>query len=278
MNAGSQNAGDVVVSDNVPPGLMLLAGSVQTSQGSVTKGNNAGDGGFDKAVLVNVGTVSGNSLSLVTVSFQAVVETPWKICSNVVSNQAVLSGSNVLSLPSDDPTTGLITDPTNVTLNASPVLNVIRLTDSNDFNPTIPMTDHVTLTNAGEQDACSVVAVVGTLGPVNVLSIAVTTGVAQYNQQTNQITWTVGTIDSEGGMENLTFSWTLTDPCAVGDSTVVSGNNFNTITVPGRTVGGVCVNSARTSADVKAVVSQESSSTFLSRTFRAFSSLFRRLF
>ena len=283
MNTGSQDAGEVVVSDNVPSGLMLLAGSVQASQGVVAKGNGAGDGGFDKGVLVNLGTVTGNSLSKVTVSFQAIVETPWKICSAVVSNQGVLSGSNVLPLSSDDPATGLITDPTNLTLNASPVINVIRTTDSNDFNPTVPMTEHVSITNVGEQDACGVVAVVGTLGPVNVLSIATSTGVAQYNQQTNQITWTVGTVESEGGMENLTFAWTLTDPCADGDSTVVSGNNFKTVTVPGRTVGGVCQNRGRTSPednaeDTLTVESQKSSLSLLSRTVRAFSYVLRRFF
>jgi len=283
INTGSQDAGAVIVSDNVPSGLMLLAGSVQASQGTVTKGNGAGDGGFDKAVVVDLGTVSGNTLSTVTVSFQAVVETPWKICSAVVSNQAVVSGSNVLPLSSDDPTTGLISDPTNFTLNASPVLNVVRYTDSNNFNPTVPLTEHVSLTNAGEQDGCGVVAAVGTLGPVNVLSIVTTSGVAQYNQQSNQITWTVGTIESEGGMENLTFTWTLNDPCAVGDSTVVTGTNFPTITVPGRTVGGVCQNRPRSSADVTEsesapVVTQDSSKGLFSRTMRALSHAFRRLF
>jgi len=174
------------------------------------------------------------------------------MCSNVISNQNTVSGSNFAALMSDNPKTNLIDDPTNFTINAFPLMNAIRYTNIST-NPAIPFRDNVTITNSGSQSACSVVVVVKALGPVDVSTMQPSLGYAYYNQETDQITWTVGNLDTETGSASLIFDWQLIDPCAQGDTTLVSGDNFQSVLVPGRTIGGTCSGQSSSTRNVEPV-------------------------
>ena len=84
----------------------LVVGSAQASQGTVTKGNTAGD----TAVGVDIGTIPPGAS--VTISFRAVINDPLPASVTQVINQGIISGSNFPTVPTDDPTTPAPGDPT----------------------------------------------------------------------------------------------------------------------------------------------------------------------
>src|SRR6185295_6686623 len=73
QNTGNGAALGVLFSDVPDQNTKLVVGSVQTSQGAITKGNTAGD----TAVGVDVGVISGRGAS-VTISFLVKIDNPLK--------------------------------------------------------------------------------------------------------------------------------------------------------------------------------------------------------
>jgi uncharacterized repeat protein (TIGR01451 family) len=113
-NSGNTAATGVVFTDMPDSNTTLVVGSAQTSQGTVTKGNTAGD----TSVGVNIGTIPvGGS---VTISFRAVINDPLPDGVNRVVNQGIVSGSNFPAVPTDDPTTPAPGDPTVTPITLSP--------------------------------------------------------------------------------------------------------------------------------------------------------------
>ena len=97
-NTGDQDAGNVVFNDTPDVNTTLVAGSVTTSQGTVTTGNTAGD----TDIAVALGEISGPT-GTAQVTFNVTINDPLPVGTTYVENQAVISGSNFPDEPSDDP-------------------------------------------------------------------------------------------------------------------------------------------------------------------------------
>jgi uncharacterized repeat protein (TIGR01451 family) len=104
---GDVAATGVVYADTPDPNTILDAGSVTTSQGTVTLGN----GGGETDVEVDIGTIEvGNS---VTLTYTVVVDPDLMPDPSIeLSNQGLVTSSNASDEPSDDPDSPDDDDPT----------------------------------------------------------------------------------------------------------------------------------------------------------------------
>ncbi len=98
-NVGGIAAEGVVFSDTPDPNTTLIAGSVTTSLGTVTTGNNSGD----LSVVVDIGTIS--PATTVTITFQVTINADLPEDVRTVANQGLLTGQNFPDRPTDDPDT-----------------------------------------------------------------------------------------------------------------------------------------------------------------------------
>jgi len=114
QNNGEQDAADVVFDDIPGANTALAAGSVTTSQGTVTTGNTVGD----TTVSVALGEIGGGGGSA-TVGFNVTIDDPLPDGTYFVENQGTLSGPDFPDEPSDDPDVPGDDDPTVTLLNGS---------------------------------------------------------------------------------------------------------------------------------------------------------------
>jgi len=105
-NTGTGDALDVLFTDLPDPNTSLVVGTVMTSQGTILRGNTAGD--FD--VVVELGTLAPGASA--TVSFEVELDDPLAEGVDQVVNQGLVSGSNFPDVPTDDPRTVPSPDPT----------------------------------------------------------------------------------------------------------------------------------------------------------------------
>lgn len=120
-NEGSQDGTGTVFTDVPDANSTLVVGSVTTSRGSVTTGNNSGD----SIVTINVGTLPG-AHGIATVEFQVIIKSPLPTGVTQLSNQGFVSGTNFPSDPTDDPTDGAYDNPTITALTASPYIRAVK--------------------------------------------------------------------------------------------------------------------------------------------------------
>ncbi|MEZ4714191.1 MAG: hypothetical protein R3A44_43815 [Caldilineaceae bacterium] len=121
-NLGDGPALDVILSDLPDTNTTLVVGSVTSSKGTITKGNNAGD----RSVEINVGTVQSGETITVAFSVQINPNAPADLQS--VRNQAIVAISNPVgeqggqtgTQPSDDPAVEGPEDPTVTPIVAAP--------------------------------------------------------------------------------------------------------------------------------------------------------------
>jgi uncharacterized repeat protein (TIGR01451 family) len=118
-NLGAGPATGVVFTDTPDPATALLAGSVTTTQGTVTTGNGAGD----VAVEVDVGTLAAAG-GTATITYQATIDDPLPPGVLVVANQGLAAGDNFAAVPTDDPAAPGAADPTLVPLGAQPAIEI----------------------------------------------------------------------------------------------------------------------------------------------------------
>ncbi|RIK35019.1 MAG: hypothetical protein DCC55_31575, partial [Chloroflexi bacterium] len=88
------------------PNTTLVAGSVQTTGGTVTRGNNSGD----RSIEINIGTLAAGAQ--VEISYRVVVNNPFPAGVLQVSNQGVVASNELPAIPTDDPDTLNASDPT----------------------------------------------------------------------------------------------------------------------------------------------------------------------
>ena len=117
-NSGSGDATSVTFADTPDPSTTLVAGTVTTTQGTVTTGNTAGD----TSVGVDIGTVVASGS--VTVVFDVLIADPLAVTS--LSNQGVVDSTEGDPVPTDDPDDATSTSDPTVTqvdapLNGPPV-------------------------------------------------------------------------------------------------------------------------------------------------------------
>jgi uncharacterized repeat protein (TIGR01451 family) len=106
-NTGNGDALGVTLTDTPGAHTTLVAGSVSTTQGTVTTGNSAGA----TSVTVDVGTLVATT-GQVTVSFTVKLDKPFPPGVTTVSNQAIIHGTNFTDVPTNDPRTPPPGDPT----------------------------------------------------------------------------------------------------------------------------------------------------------------------
>lgn len=157
-NVGRENAGSVIVSDQLDPNVTLVIGSVTTTQGAVLVGNAEND----RFVQVNLGTLAGNSESA-TITFRVGVNAPLPGGVVAVANRALVSSDNTPSFVSDDPTTLAVEDPTVTVVTRRPYVLVsmrdfLKVDADGDGLPTPGdiLSYHITLINIGNVEATNV--------------------------------------------------------------------------------------------------------------------------
>jgi uncharacterized repeat protein (TIGR01451 family) len=106
-NTGNADALAVVLTDTPGAHTTLVAGSVTTTQGTVTVGNLPGA----TSVTVDLGTLVATT-GQATVNFTVKLDKPFPPGVTTVSNQAVVTGSNFTDVVSDNPATTPSGDPT----------------------------------------------------------------------------------------------------------------------------------------------------------------------
>ena len=159
VNSGNAGATGVVYEDLLTDqNLTLVSGSVITSQGTVTVGNTPGD----TRLRANIGTLSGGG-GTVTVTYRALVSSPFPAGVGVVSNQGRVMSNEVPEEPTNDPTTEPDDDPTLVRVHADPALNAEKTdqlevdADGDGFpSPGDTLLYQVTIVNTGNASATGV--------------------------------------------------------------------------------------------------------------------------
>jgi uncharacterized repeat protein (TIGR01451 family) len=106
-NTGNADALAVMLTDTPGAYTTLVPGSVTTTQGTVTNGNQAGA----TSVTVDLGTLVA-ATGQATVTFIVKLDKPFPAGVTTISNQAVVHGSNFTDVLTDDPSTTPTGDPT----------------------------------------------------------------------------------------------------------------------------------------------------------------------
>ena len=236
-NSGTGDATSVAFADTPDANTSLVAGSVTTSSGSVITGN----GGGDTSVSVAIGTIAASGGS-VTITFDVVVDDPLPPGVTSVSNQGTVSGTNIATVPTDDPslpgasdaTVTALTVPPSVTASKTDTL-VVDVDSDGVADPGDTLLYTIVITNGGTGDALAVgltdtpdtnTALV--TGSVTTTSGSVTTGNTAGD---TSVAVNVGTVAGAGGTATVTFRVVIDDPLpsnttSVSNQATISGTNF----------------------------------------------------
>ncbi len=157
-NDGLTPALNVIFNDIPDSNSALEVGSVTTSQGTVIRGNNTGDGD----VSIEVGEIGPDGE--VTIAFNVIIISPLPDGVTKIGNQGFISGDNFATVQTDDPDTPNINDETITPLGAIPVISANKedglLVDANAdglASPGDTLIYTATLANTGVADATNVV-------------------------------------------------------------------------------------------------------------------------
>ncbi len=157
-NGGNQAATGIVFNDTPGANTSLVVGSVQTSAGTVTTGNTAGN----TSVSVNVGTIPGGAQVVIT--FRVTVRNPLPAGVTRVVNQGTVNSNELPSLPTDDPDTANTDDATATPVTAAPQIAaskrdtlVIDADGNGSASPGDTLEYRVVVANSGNQAATGVV-------------------------------------------------------------------------------------------------------------------------
>ncbi|MBX3052028.1 MAG: DUF11 domain-containing protein [Caldilineaceae bacterium] len=239
INSGNQ-AGRATFIDNVlDPNVKLIIGTVQTTLGTIARGNNPGDTG----VQVNVGIIPGGG-GTVVISFRVTINNPLPAGVTQVGNQATVSGSNFPTIPTDDPDTPANGDATITPVVAAPVLAAskrdtlaIDADGSGSASPGDTIEYQVTIRNSGNSAATGVVFddipgnnITLVVGSVQTSAGTVTTGNAAGHKT---VSINVGTIPG-GGSVTITFRVTINDPLPAGVTRVLNQGEVSSEQLPTR--------------------------------------------
>jgi uncharacterized repeat protein (TIGR01451 family) len=120
-NNGAAPAENVLLTDTPGANTTLVAGSVTTTQGTVTSGN----GGGDTTVTVDVGTVAGGDS--VTITFLVAIDDPLPLGVQQVENQGLVSADDLPDTQTDDPAVAGSADSTATSVVAITVIDIPTL-------------------------------------------------------------------------------------------------------------------------------------------------------
>jgi uncharacterized repeat protein (TIGR01451 family) len=229
-NVGNAAALAVTLNDLVDPNTTLVAGTVTTSQGTILSGN----GPNDETVAVAIGEIAPNGT--VVIRFTVVVNAPLPEGVTRVANQAVASGSNFPTTPTDDPDTPIPDDPTETLVVATPDLVAAKrdslLTDADQDGVPSPgdvLEYRIVVLNNGNQAATAVLAN-DILDPnLSLLpgSVATSQGTVLTGNGINDtsVAVDIGSVAGNGGTVLITFQVRIRNPLPAG-VTQVSNQAF----------------------------------------------------
>ncbi|MDY7077535.1 MAG: pre-peptidase C-terminal domain-containing protein [Chloroflexota bacterium] len=238
INSGNTEATNVRFDDTPDPNTDLVIGSVQTSQGTVTNGNNPGD----TSVSVKVGTIPGGG-SEVNISFRVVITNPLPLGVTQISNQGVISSTELPPEPTDDPDTPTDDDETETIIVAAPEIEIYKT----DFlfediegdgwaSPGDTLLYEVGIVNNGTAVATGIVFS-DTVDPNTTLvtgSVQTSAGtvITGNNAGDSYVVVNVNYIPGGGGTVHVSFQVTVNDPLPedareVLNQGLISGDNFD---------------------------------------------------
>jgi len=108
--SGNSSASGVVFTDTPGTNTALVVGTVTTTQGTITSGNNPGD----TSLTVDIGLLSPGTT--IGITFRVTIDDPLPPGIDRVSNQGLVSGAEFPPAPTDDPATPASSDPTTTIL------------------------------------------------------------------------------------------------------------------------------------------------------------------
>ncbi len=235
-NSGNQAATSVLFNDTPDSNTAVVVGSVQTSAGTVTTGNTAGN----TSVSVNVGTIPGGSQAVVT--FRVTVRNPLPAGVTEIANQGTVNSKELPTVPTDDPETGAAGDLTRTPVVAEALLDATKRdtlvvdADGNGIaNPGDTLEYRVVIHNGGNQAATGVVfndtpdsntALV--VGSVQTSAGTVIIGNTAGN---TSVSVNVGTIPG-GSQAVITFRVTVRNPLPAGVTRVVNQGTISSNELP----------------------------------------------
>ncbi len=126
QNAGNAPASNVLLTDVVDPNTSLITGSVQSTRGTVQRGNGNGDA----AVEVALGNLPPNADATVRFAVRVDETLPEEVTR--IANQATLTGDNFPAVQSDDPDTTETNDATQTPLAQVALLEAFKTSALDD--------------------------------------------------------------------------------------------------------------------------------------------------
>jgi uncharacterized repeat protein (TIGR01451 family) len=214
-NNGGRAAAGVTFDDTPDANTTLIAGSVTTTQGTVTTGNTGGD----TSVAVDVGDIDNGET--VTITFQAMIDSPFPAGVTQVCNQGTASGSNFDDVLTGDPDAIGAGDPEDTTctpVTANPDLAITKDDGDVTVEPGGTITYTLEYANNGDQGATGV-EITDTVPEGTTFDEAGSTAgwSCTDNDPAGTIcTLAVGALAGGGAGGSVTFAVTVDDPIAAG--------------------------------------------------------------
>jgi uncharacterized repeat protein (TIGR01451 family) len=236
QNTGNGAAPGMTFSDVPDPNSKLVVGSVQTSQGTVTKGNTAGD----TSLNVDIGTIPARGAS-VTISFLVTINNPLPAGVVRIRNQGVADGPTTPAVPTDNPRTPTPGDPTDTPITAAPVLTAdkaVSLFADSDGNgmpsPGDTLLYQVIIQNTGNSAATGVTFSDTPDANTTLVANSVQTSqgtVTGGNAGIAPVTINIGTLPS-GANVTISFQVTIANPLPPGVTQLVNQGTVNSNELP----------------------------------------------
>ncbi|MEM8960297.1 MAG: Calx-beta domain-containing protein [Acidobacteriota bacterium] len=116
-STGNTGVVDAVLRDTIPADTALVLGSVQSSQGAVTS---------EDPIEIALGDLEPTESA--AVSFRVTVDDPFPLAVTSVANQAFVTSARLTDVPSDDPSTPEVDDPTETDVIITPEVSIDDVT------------------------------------------------------------------------------------------------------------------------------------------------------
>jgi len=200
-NTGTTAAANVVISDPIPANTTYLPGSLTSSDPTdiVIEGN---------PLQVQAGGLAASGGS-VTVTFKVQISA-GAANGLVIGNQATITATGPITVLSDDPGTGALNDPTNITVVNPLNISLTKTRSVATAGPGQPITYTLTYDNAGSVSATNVT--LSDFVPSNTTFQSATGGGTLTG---NLVTWSIGAI-AAGGSGSRQFTVTVNSGVAAG--------------------------------------------------------------
>ena len=225
-NSGNQAASGVTFNDIPGDHLTIVAGSISTSHGTVTSGNDG-----LPPITIDVGDLPGGG-SVATISFNLQIDNPLPAGVTQVANQALVSSNETPDVLSDDPDAPGGEDPTETPITADPLLQASKhdllAVDADGDGQTSPgdtLTYSVTITNVGNASALNLVfsdtpgAFLTLVAGSVITDLGTVTG---GNDGNPPVMVEIGDLAGGGASATITFDVVIANPLPAGVNTVAN--------------------------------------------------------